>query len=256
VNPHAAVYGAPALYELAFSYRDFARECAFLRDVYRRRRGRDPRSFLEIAAGPACHALEMAAAGMRAAALDLAPEMAAYATTRAAERGLTLPYLVSDMTSFEMADAFDMAASMLCSATYLLTDDAFLAHLERVHAAVAEDGMFVLELPHPSRYDMTRSTWTMRAETGELDVTWLEEDTPDPRTVRARARLAYRPLDGGPPQVVEDETSLRRYAAADVEALVTRSGRFTLDGLFGALDERVALDAGSAWRMLVVLQKR
>ena len=59
MNPHASVYGAPALYDLAFGYRDFARECAFLRGVYERRWGRPPQSFLELAAGPARHALQM-----------------------------------------------------------------------------------------------------------------------------------------------------------------------------------------------------
>src|SRR5262245_37216666 len=123
MTAHALVYGAPALYDLAFSYRYFARECSFLRGVYERRRGRPLRSFLELAAGPARHALGMCVAGVRATALDLSPKMAAYTATRAGELGLLLPYLVADMTAFETDDRFDLAASMLCSASYLLTDD-------------------------------------------------------------------------------------------------------------------------------------
>jgi len=142
MTSHAAVYAAPALYDLAFGYRDYARECDFLRRAHDMFRGQPPRSFLELAAGPARHALEMAAAGVHAVALDRSPEMAAYATAKAGDRGLTLPYLVADMKSFAHPDTFDLVASMLCSGTYLLTDDAFAAHLDRVHAVLArpDDG--------------------------------------------------------------------------------------------------------------------
>ena len=252
---HAAIYGAAALYDLAFGYRDFARECAFLRAVHDRRREQPLRSFLELAAGPARHALEMRAAGVRAAALDLSPEMAAYAAAKAGERGLTLPYLVADMTSFAHPDSFDLVANMLCSATYLLTDDAFVAHLDRVHAALADGGLYVMELPYPSDRNKTKSTWTARDASGDLDVQWLDENTSDARMIRARVRLEYRPFDGSPPLLVEDEALQRLYSRADIEALVARSGRFAFDGLFGALDEGVPLDGESAWRMLVVLKK-
>ena len=256
MNPHAAIYGAAALYDLAFGYRDFARECAFLRGVHDQRRDPPLRSFLELAAGPARHALEMRAAGVRATALDLSPEMAAYAATKARERGLTLPYLVADMVSFESPERFDLVATMLCSATYLLTDDAFVAHLDRVHAALADGGLYVMELPHPSDRNKTKSTWTVRDGAGELDVRWLDEETADVRISRARVRLEYRPFDGSPPRLVEDEAPQRLYSRTDIESLVARNGRFAIDGLFGALDESVALDARSAWRLLLILKKR
>jgi hypothetical protein len=261
VNAHAQIYGAPALYDLAFSYRSFARECGFLRGVYERRRGRPPRSFLELAAGPARHALEMCAAGVRATALDRSPKMAAYTATRAGERGLTLPYLLADMTAFQCEERFDLAASMLCSATYLLTDEAFGAHLERVHAALAAGGLYVLELPHPADETgaaarMTRSTWRARDAAGALDVGWLDQVTADARIFQARVRLEYHPFDGLGPVIVEDSSMQRRYSPADIEALLARNRQFEIDGVFGALDESVALDAPSAWRLVMVLAKR
>lgn len=253
---HASVYGAPALYDLAFGYRNYARECDFLRRLHDMQCGQPPRSFLDLAAGPARHALEMAAAGVRAAALDLSPEMAAYATAKAGERGLTLPYLVADMTSFAHPDTFDLVANMLCSATYLLTDDAFVAHLDRVHAVLADGGLYLMELPDPSFRNKTKSTWTARDAAGELDVRWLDEDTPDPRILRARVRLEYKPLNGSPPTLVEDEALQRLYGLTDIEALIARRGGFQIDGLLGALDEGVPLDDEAAWHMLVILKKR
>ncbi len=255
MNTHAAVYGAPALYDLAFGYRDFARECAFLGGVYERRRGRAPGSFLELAAGPARHALQMCAGGARTAALDLSPAMAAYAGAQAEARGLTMPYLIADMTAFESPDRFDLVACLLNSATYLMTDEAFGAHLDRVHAVLADGGIYVLELPHPLD-GKTTSAWTVQDEAGALDVQWLHESTADARVTRARVRLEYRPRAGGAPVIVEDEALHRRYSRADLEALVARSGRFEIDGVFGALDEAVPLESAAAWRMVMVLAKR
>lgn len=256
MNTHAAVYGAPGLYDLAFGYRDYAGECDFLRRAHDMFCGQPPRSFLELAAGPARHALEMAAAGLRTAALDLSPEMAAYAAAKAGERGLTLPYLVADMTSFAHPDTFDLVANMLCSATYLLTDDAFAAHLDRVHAVLADGGLYVMELVDPSDRKKAKSTWTARDAAGELDVRWLGEETADARIIRARVRFEYRPFNGSPPTLVEDEALQRLYSCADVERLIARRGHFEIAGLFGAVDEGVPLDDDAAWRDLVVLKKR
>lgn len=58
--PHEAIYANAALYDLAVSYRDYALECRCLGDLYQLRRRRAPRSFLELAAGPAAHSVEMA----------------------------------------------------------------------------------------------------------------------------------------------------------------------------------------------------
>src|SRR5690349_12451020 len=94
---HAELYAAPFLYDLAFSYRDYAAECDFLEELYARAPGRAPRSFLEIAAGPARHAVEFACRGLRGGALDLSPEMVAYGLARAGERGAALDYRCGDM---------------------------------------------------------------------------------------------------------------------------------------------------------------
>lgn len=141
----------------------------------------------------------MQAAGVTAGALDLAPEMAEYARENTAQRGLELDYLVADMTRFESSRRFELAACMLCSGTYLLTDAALSSHLGSVHAALADDGMYVLELPHPGAVEKPRtgSKWTMRDDGGELFVEWLEDDAArEGNTWVARVRLEYRPFDG------------------------------------------------------------
>jgi hypothetical protein len=257
MTAHATIYEAAALYDLAFSYRDFPRESRFLCTLYEARRGRQPESFLELAAGPARHALEMQASGVSASALDVVPEMAEYAQKKAAERGLELDYLVADMTRFETARRFDLAACMLCSATYLLTDAAFRSHLGAVHAALAEGGMYVLELPHPGELERpkTKGKWTIRDAAGELFVEWIEDETArDGNTWLARVRLEYRPLEGGAARIVSDASRQRDFTRAEIESFAAETG-FIVEDVLGALDENIALDHEKAWRMLVVLRR-
>jgi SAM-dependent methyltransferase len=255
------VYDAPALYDLAFGYRNYAHEASFLRGVYERRRQRPPRSFLEIAAGPARHALAMAALGLEVAALDRSPAMAAHARRTAAEQGVELPYVVDDMAAFALPRSFDLAACMIASASYLLRDEDFVAHLRCVRAVMARGGIYVIELAHPSELDgaaKTKDTWTMRDAGGELDVAWISrEESFDPadKTKVHHVRMIYRP-HAGDPVVLEDESRQRGFSRADIEALVAAAGGFEIEGLLGALDEAVALDAEGAWRMVVVLGAR
>jgi SAM-dependent methyltransferase len=255
--PHRSIYEHPALYALAFSYRDYAVESACLRSFYERRRGRAPRSFFELAAGPAGHSLEMLANGVDVLALDLAPEMASYARSEANARGRALNYAVADMTSFAACGPFDLAACLLCSASYLLTDDAVISHLSRVRASLASGGMYVLELTHPSELAearKTKSIWTMRDAGGELEVAWRG----DPSQARdgiwqADVSFLYRPADGGAHVSLEASASQRGFTHAQIVNLAERSG-FTVEATLGGFDENVALDSPRATRMLAILK--
>ena len=77
-QPH--VYDAPALYDAAFGFRDFADEVDFLFAAHERhgKTGGAPQRVLELAAGPARHAVEAASRGARSHAIDLSPAMAAH----------------------------------------------------------------------------------------------------------------------------------------------------------------------------------
>ena len=252
---HSTIYDAAALYDLAFSYRDFAKEARFLRELHTRRLGRKPHSFLELAAGPGRHAQEMCRAGLEVAALDLSPAMAAHCQRQARQRGLSFPYVVGDMTSFQLERQFELIACMLCSATYLLTDEQFLRHLSCVRSALADGGLYVLELPHPDEASeaKTSSEWKVRDERGELAVQWRESSSVE-RLLTVDVRLEYRPNDGGAPHVVTDRGRQRDLTEAQLRALAEAAG-FVVGDLFGALDESIGLHDSRAWRMVAVLRK-
>jgi len=258
MTTHTSVYQAAALYDLAFSYRDIAAEARFVRELYRRRRGRAAQSFLEVAAGPARHAIDMRAAGLAVLALDLAPEMATYAVEKAKARGLTLDYLVADMTTFEAPRTFDLAACMLCSTSYLLTPEAVLAHLRSIRAALAPDGMYFLELTHPSELAGERksqSSWKMSDAGGELSITWGGDLAKSINGVwHADVELRYSPLDGSPPVQLHDAADQRVFTQLELARFAEQSG-FAIEASFGAFDEQIKVEDSRAHRWLVALRR-
>src|SRR5262245_34655662 len=100
------MYEQPLIYDIAFGWRDFRAEVDLLVAWWARAAGlpagATPEAAIELAAGPADHALEFAQRGVRAAALDLAPEMNEYAAKKAAARGVALETIRGDMTEFSV----------------------------------------------------------------------------------------------------------------------------------------------------------
>lgn len=255
---HFGIYAAAALYDLAFSYRDFEAETQFVLEAYRRRRGRSAKSLFELAAGPGRHALSAAAAGLAVTALDLSPHMAGYTRQKAEQAGVRLEYVVADMIDFEPPGTFDLAVCMLCSASYLLTDTAVLSHLACVRAALAADGMYLLELTHPAELSGTpksKNSWRMRDARGELQIDWGGEPAKAVGGVwEAHATLLYQPFDGGPPVRVEDDARQRGFTFQEVARFAEQSG-FAIEAALGAFDEGVPLEDPRANRMLLVLRR-
>ncbi len=261
--PHAGLYAAAELYELAFSYRDYAAEFAFLAEVHARFCSRPLSSFLELAAGPAGHAIAALERGVFATALDCSSAMADLAKARAGERGLGLDYLVADMTTFISPRRYDLAACLLDSATYLLTHEAMLQHLERVADALGDGGVYILELEHPASIFGLRATtkteWTVSSPTGELRVSWHDDRTAFDairHLSRVTATLEHVARDGTVQRVV-DTTDLRPWTAQEIAMLVNMTGRFEVVTWYGALRVDVPFDnQPQAWRMVPVLRKR
>lgn len=256
MTPHASIYGAPALYDLAFSYRDFGAESHFLRTLFKSQRGREALSFLELAAGPAHHTIDMLANGLHASGLDSSPHMAGYAGKKASERGLSLPYQVADMARFKSSQKFDLAACLLCSASYLLKDADVTSHFQCVRNALNDDGMYVLELTHPSELSgapKSKRSWKMHDAQGELHVDW---DGDPARAIagiwRTDVRLRYQPFDGGAVMVVSDSANQRGFGYAEILSLAEPCG-LSLAGCYGSFDEQVPFDSPHAQRMILAL---
>lgn len=199
------IYSLPALYDLAFGYRNYEEEVEFLVHQHQKLHGdRLPHRILELAAGPARHSLALLDGGIGAfvTALDNAPAMRDYGLELAAteldvESQKYLDYHLGDMADFDLTGdnldkeapqrrLYDSAWLLLGSLQHLTTNDKVLDCFRCVHKHLAVGGTFILELPHPRELfnlvECTRNGWEIPLEddkgvtSGELKIVWGDDD--------------------------------------------------------------------------------
>ena len=261
----AGIYDEPEFYVAACAYRDVSADVTALLRWWRRHRadGKDsvPGSVLELAAGPAEHARELARYGIAATALDLNPAMCAWARDRAASDGDQLDVVQADMRDFGIPRTFDMAITMLNSLCHLMTLDDMVAHLTAVGRHLADGGLYVAELAHPadclSAQPRTSSEWTSEVGDGVVTVRWGGgRDVIDPVTqiTEEHVSVTYRKA-GEAVRTVTDVVPNRFWTATEVDAAIRLAGGFTVAARYGDFDGDVSLGAPGAWRMILVLRR-
>lgn len=244
------LYDAAEAYEIAFSYRDVTGEVDSLERWY----GGRPESVLELAAGPADHAVEFARRGARAAALDLSLAMCERARGNADRRGVKLDVHVADMTSFALADRFDLAICMIDSIAHVLTLEALVAHLSAVRAHLTAHGCYILETSHPAEYLTATSCvdteWEQERDGRRAYFRWgSPHDRIDPVTQVTQYRVTIT-LDG---VLVADEVVPSRFWTPDeLDAAGRLSGLRTV-ARYGDFHD-TPLAGERAWRHIAVFR--
>lgn len=261
----SGIYDEPDLYRLACAYRDVPAEAGAILDWCARHwqggSGGQAGSVLELAAGPAEHARELAARGLTAAALDLSGAMCAYASREAEAAGLRLDVYEADMRDFSLPRRFDLALIMLNSACHLFTLDDLVANLRAVAAHVVPGGLYVIELAHPADYlspdSRTENTWTIEAGGVVADVRWGGgDDRIDPvsQITREHMSITARYPDGTV-RTASDVVPNRFWTATEMTAAVRLAGGFTVVATYGDFDASTTPEDKSAWRMILVLRR-
>ena len=261
MNNHKNLYSQPEIYEQAFSYRDYPNECEFLSSVHERwGTNVNLERFLEVAAGPADHALELARRGIVCSALDLAPTMVQHGRKKAKNAGLALDYLHGDMVDFTSDRSFQLVACLLNSFSYLLSNADVLCHLDAVAEVLEPSGLYVMELSHPSELfgcDITKKSWTVQSDKGEVTTLWTRLGDYDPLTLVAdfRVSMKFTSVDGAL-QEFESRGRQRFFTLNELHALVQASGRFEIVEVLGKLDVNAQITSpGEMWRMIPILRK-
>jgi SAM-dependent methyltransferase len=281
------IYDEPELYELACAYRDIPTEVSALRAWFARHfAGGDAGdravvgSVLELAAGPAEHARELARRGLRATALDWSAAMCGYAAGQAKAAGVPLDVVEADMRDFRVAGPdgsqvlFDAAITMLNSACHLFTLDDLVRHLAAVRAHLVEGGLYIVELAHPADLfapePRTSSEWTVDAPDGlHAEVHWGGRgDRIDPLTQVTNEHMTITATSkDGTIRTVSDVVPNRFWTLTEFTAAVAlanaraasgpgaSSGGFELVASYGDFDETTALDSPAAWRMVLILRR-
>ena len=289
------IYSLPALYDMAFGYRNFEEEVAFLIGQHQLlHEGTPPNRILEIAAGPARHSIYalQSAYTKYATAMDLSSEMVEYgkdiagqelsaATNSDGDRLLdSFNYVEADMRSFDVDGLHDSAWILLGSLQHLTTNEEVISCFESIHKALSPEGTLIIELPHPretfSLVECTRNGWEVPLEDengreyGELEIVWGDDDDAfDPIrqvrqfTVSMELKLDSEGIEGGKAgrenrdelQSVREVVPLRHFTAQEINALARIAG-FKVSSFHGALAENVDVnDEEEAFRLVCVLQK-
>ncbi|MBO0806101.1 MAG: class I SAM-dependent methyltransferase [Nocardiopsaceae bacterium] len=274
------IYDEPELYLLSCAYRDVPAEATALqswfgehgsigRGLVKHERGADAGksagagpeagSVLELAAGPAEHARELASRGLRVTALDRSPAMCGYAAARAREAGLGLEVVEADMRDFSLPRRFDAAITMLNSLCHLLTLDDMVAHLRTVAAHLVPGGLYVIELSHPADHfgptSKTTSEWVIESGGTRAEVRWGEGDSIDPLTQITDEHMSIIARDpDGTVRTAADVVPSRFWTFTEMTAATRLAGGLSLAATYGDFDS-TALDAPDAWRMILILRR-
>ena len=270
----SGIYDQPELYELACAYRDVPAEVTAIEAWCARHHDGPVGSVLELAAGPAEHARELARRGLRATALDRSPAMCAYAAARAAATRVELAVVEADMRDFTIPGGgpagFDLAVTMLNSACHLFTLDDLVRHLATVRAQLAPGGLYIVELAHPADFfapePRTSSEWTVDAGGVHAAVRWGGRgDRIDPLTQVTREHMTITATAAdGTIRTVSDVVPNRFWTLTEFTAGIALAnslpagadgGTFELVATYGDFDQTTPLDAPTAWRMVLVLRR-
>ena len=258
----SGIYDAPELYELACAYRDVRSEVEALDRWYVRHAGPDGAgSVLELAAGPADHALEFARRGAQVTALDLSEAMCARARDKAGRAGLKLDVVQADMRDFSLPQPVDLAITMLNSACHLMTLDDLVAHLGAVGRAVVPGGLYVMELAHPADFltlvPRTSSEWDSEVGDRRVHVRWGGgEDVIDPVTQVTREHVQVTVRDDEGARTLTDVVPNRFWTGTEVSAAARLAGGLAEVASYGDFADGVSLSDRHAWRMIIVFRRR
>lgn len=270
----------PALYDMAFGYRNFDEEIEFLVEQHQMlHEGKGPDRVLELAAGPARHCIYALQSSMvkSATALDNSMDMVEYSTDIAAREldidtfETAFSYLQKDMSNFEVdCDPFDSAWILLGSLQHMTTNDKVISCFESINKSLVQGGTLIIELPHPretfSLIECTRNSWEVPLEddngeeTGELEIVWGDDDDEfDPikqvRYFTVEMGVKGAEKEGESVQSVKEVVPMRHFTAQEIDAFAKITG-FEVTSMHGAVARGVDInDENEAFRLVSVLQK-
>lgn len=261
MSNHADFYSFAEYYDIAFDFKDVSLECDFLTSCFEALTGASVSSFLELAAGPALHAIEFGCRGVSSVAMDVSMEMVEYGLLKAKKSNVPLDYFCGDMIDFQFDKTFDLIAILMDSTSYLLDNDSVISHLNAVARHLNPNGLYILEMSHPrdifNMGESTDTSWEMERDGKKVAIQWgSPSDVFDPITQITQTTVKMEVFDQGKKRELIESAPQRCFSANEFAALVRGSGQFKLAEVFGAMERSVAFSNDkAAWRMVSVLQK-
>jgi SAM-dependent methyltransferase len=140
----SGVYDSPRYYDIAFSYRDFAREVSVFNACIEKFSRTPVRRVLEICCGQAPHLEELHKQGFHYVGVDRSESMLERAREKAEEIGVRVELLQQDLTDFSLSDPADFAFVALAS-LYVTNNEELLAHFIAMARALRPGALYLME---------------------------------------------------------------------------------------------------------------
>lgn len=235
------VYDRPLLYDIAFSYRDTVAEGDGLLSHFEQAAGRAPASVLELACGPASHAIEIARRGIPATALDLSGPMCEFARQKASLSGVSLSVHQGDMSEFRLDGRFDLVLTMSNSIAHLHDLDSLLHHLDSVASHLTPDGRYVLEVLHPRHFlgrgprpGSAFEPWTISRWGMEISTRWGSPGDPyDPIRQIFDATVVMKVRDDEGERTFTEVVRMKDWTRSELLAAIRLGGSLECVGIYG-----------------------
>lgn len=255
---NSTVYSLAEAYDLAFSYRNITHEVDFLLSIYEDTicpefpKGR--LALIELASGPARHAMDFARRGWRAVGMDLSPEMCRYGKLVCEKAGVSVSYICDDIINFRAFGEFNLAIMMLDSVCHIRRKRDLERHLKSVAQSLTPQGVYIVEASFDQdQRKTTKSEWTVESDNSILDVVWK-----DLRRVGYDCYITEFKLFGrvmGSKIDIFDTFVRRAWRREDIENAIKNSQVFDIHKIYHDFSKDGS-GAGHPWRNIFVLRKK
>ncbi|MBQ2763766.1 MAG: class I SAM-dependent methyltransferase [Firmicutes bacterium] len=123
-----------------------------------KRFGCEPKTVLDLACGTGSTTLPLAARGVKATGLDLAPAMIKIAEEKAEEAGLDVDFVIQNMLELDFPEPFDMIVSFQDGINYLTGEGDFEKLAAAVGSNLKDGGVFLFDLNRVDHYSDSDTT--------------------------------------------------------------------------------------------------
>lgn len=246
-------YQAPEYFEIAFSFRDTAKEVDFFEAAIKRYSKIPVRSVFELASGSCPYLEEWHRRGYRFSRFDASPQMIASARRHAAGLGADATLLRGNMAKFAIrSHKFDFAYVALGS-LYVRSNREMLTHLASLARVLRPGALYLLDgVVRFNIVSAMREQWTIRRGGVTVKTTYRPELI-DPLEQLCTEHVVMEVNDHGRRMTLDSGLPRKIFFAQELVMIARQSGSFEFVDWFS--DFRFRKNRDASGRHIVILRR-
>lgn len=132
-------------YDLLYQDKDYAKECDFLEEIFRKYAESMPRTIVDAGCGTGGHALILAERGYEVTGIDQSKEMIAIAKKKAAQTKTCTHFHKMNMIDFKLGRRFDVCISMFAAVDYVTANEELQRCFSSVRKHLKPGSLFIFD---------------------------------------------------------------------------------------------------------------